>query len=85
MLVIEKAKALALKLNNPQQVLECIPTAKELTIKGNTFVAVPHKPDEVRVLRNLGIKAPAPILHTMVSPVSSPPSITRSRPVPSLP
>jgi len=62
-LVIEQAKALALKLNNPQRVLECIPTAKLIQYNGHTFTAVRHGPDEVRVLRNLGIKAPAPILH----------------------
>ena len=63
MLVIEDAKAIALKLNNPERVLECIPSAKQVTFRGQTFTAVPHKSDEVRVLRNLGIKAPAPILH----------------------
>ena len=63
MLVLEQAKAIALKLNNPARVLECIPTAQQVTVNGSTFTAVPHKPDEVRVLRNLGIKAPAPILH----------------------
>ena len=63
MLVIEQAKAIALKLNNPQRVMECIPTAKKLNHNGNDLTIVPHKPDEVRVLRNLGIKAPAPIMH----------------------
>ncbi len=43
--------------------LECIPTAVEITTEEHTFTAVPHRPNEVRVLRNLGIKAPAPILH----------------------
>jgi len=63
MLVFEQTKTIALKLNNPARVLECIPTAQQVTVNGSTFTAVPHKPDEVRVLRNLGIKAPAPILH----------------------
>lgn len=63
MLVIEKAKALALNLSNPERILECIPTAKPLDFKGRKLVVVPHRPDEVRVLRNLGIRAPAPILH----------------------
>ena len=63
MLVLEQAKAIALKLDNPARVLECIPTSEQVTVNGSTFVAVPHKPDEVRVLRNLGIKAPAPIMH----------------------
>lgn len=63
MLVVEEAKAIALKLNNPQRVTECIPTAHRVTLHGHDLVVVPHNPDEVRVLRNLGIKAPAPILH----------------------
>jgi SNF2 family DNA or RNA helicase len=63
MLVVEKAKALALKLNNPERVLATIPTAKRLVTKGGDFVVTPHNLDEVRVLRNLGIQAPSPILH----------------------
>ena len=62
MLVVEEAKAIALKLNNPQRVLECIPTA-HIMPKYDNLVVLPHKPEEVRVLRNLGIKAPAPIMH----------------------
>jgi SNF2 family DNA or RNA helicase len=63
MLVVEKAKALALKLNNPAPVLESIPTAREITVRGNNIVVVPHRVDEVKVLRNLGFDAPSPILH----------------------
>jgi SNF2 family DNA or RNA helicase len=63
MLVVEKAKALALKLNNPNRVLDSIPTAKTYEIKGVPLVITPHRLDEVKVLRNLGIKAPSPILH----------------------
>jgi SNF2 family DNA or RNA helicase len=60
MLVVERAKALALKLDYPARVLETIPTAKML--RPNIIVA-PHRLDEVRVLRNMGIDAPSPILH----------------------
>lgn len=63
MLVVEKAKALALKLNNPNRVLDSIPTAKPMEVSGTQIVVTPHRLDEVRVLRNLGIKAPSPILH----------------------
>lgn len=63
MLVVEKAKALALKLNNPNRVLESIPTAKPYHIHGIPIVVTPHRLDEVKVLNNLGIKAPSPILH----------------------
>ena len=63
MLVVEKAKALALKLNNPAKVLASIPTAREMTVRGKQIVVTPHRLDEVKVLRNLGINAPSPILH----------------------
>lgn len=63
MLVVEQAKALALKLNNPARVLETIPTARRFHAAGDNVVVAPHRLDEVRVLRNLGIDAPSPILH----------------------
>lgn len=63
MLVIEQSKALALKLSRPQVVLESIRTAKILNTSGGELVVLPHKLDEVRVLNNLGIAAPSPILH----------------------
>ena len=61
MLVIQQAKTLALKLNDPSRVTETIPTAKTLSVRGQNVVAVPHKLDEVRVLNALGIEAPSPI------------------------
>jgi SNF2 family DNA or RNA helicase len=63
MLVVEQAKALALKLNNPARVLETIPTARTFHAAGPNVVVAPHRVDEVRILRNLGIDAPSPILH----------------------
>lgn len=63
MLVIDQAKALLLKLKDPNRVLSVIPTARKITVGNDDLVAVPHKHDEVKVLRNMGIKAPAPILH----------------------
>ena len=63
MLVVEKARALALKLNNPNKILDSIPTAKHMEVRGVPIVVAPHRLDEVKVLRNLGIKAPSPILH----------------------
>lgn len=61
MLVVEKAKALAMKLEYPARVLETIPTARLL--RQPNIIVAPHRLDEVRVLRNLGIDAPSPILH----------------------
>jgi SNF2 family DNA or RNA helicase len=63
MLVVEKAKALALKLNNPNRVLDAIATARPFDVRGTQIVVTPHRLDEVKVLNNLGIKAPSPILH----------------------
>ena len=61
MLVHAKSKSLVLNLKSPGRVTEVIPTAKTLQYKGKTLVAVPHRLDEVRVLRNLDIDAPGPI------------------------
>lgn len=63
MLVVEKAKAIALKLNNPNRVLDSILTARTYEVRGVPLVITPHRLDEVRVLNNLGIKAPSPILY----------------------
>lgn len=61
MLVHAKSKSLVLNLKTPGRVTEVVPTAKTFDYKGKTLVAVPHRLDEVRVLRNLGIDAPGPI------------------------
>ena len=63
MLVHKKKRVLVLKPRNPEHITTTIPTAKTFEYKGATMVAVPHKLDEVRVLRNMGIKAPSPILY----------------------
>lgn len=61
MLVSKKHKALILKLRDPKRVTTIIPTAREITADGVQYVAVPHKIEEVRVLRNIGFDAPSPI------------------------
>lgn len=61
MLVIPERKALVVKTRHPNRLLATIPTAKALVHNGNTLVAVPHRRDEVHVLRNMGFKAPAPM------------------------
>lgn len=65
MLVIEQSKVLALALDHPNRVTDTIPVAKVLrtAASGRAAVAVPHTLDAVRVLRNIGIDAPSPILH----------------------
>lgn len=59
MLIAKEKKAVVLKVRNPQRVTAVIPTAKQINAH---VVAVPHKPDETRVLRNLGFDVPDPML-----------------------
>lgn len=61
MLVHRESKNLILNLRDPARVTDVIPTAKLLKHGGANIVVVPHQEDEVRVLRNLGLDAPAPI------------------------
>lgn len=62
MQVIESKRALLFKLREPSRVTTVIPTSKIVYSKtGVPAVAVPHRPDEVRVLRNLGFTVPPPM------------------------
>jgi SNF2 family DNA or RNA helicase len=63
MIVSEAKRAIVLNLRNPERVTHVIPSAKVIEFRGQPLVAVPHRLDEVRVLRNLGFLAPSPILH----------------------
>lgn len=58
MLIHKGKKAVVLKLRNPERVTTVIPTA--ILVKPH-LVAVPHRPDETRVLRNLGFEVPDPM------------------------
>ena len=61
MLVVKKHQKLLLNVRDPDRITTVIPTAQVIEVRGKTLVAVPHKEDEVRVLRNLGFDPPAPI------------------------
>ena len=61
MLIVKQHQKLLLNLNDPDRVTTVIPTSRAVEVRGKTLVAVPHREDEVRVLRNLGIDAPAPM------------------------
>ena len=61
MLIRKDKKALIFKLRNPSRVTTVIPTAKLVAHEGDTLVAVPHRPEEVKVLRNLGFNPPDPM------------------------
>lgn len=60
MLIVPEKKAVVFKLKEPSKITAVIPTAKLLS---PNVVAVPHKLDETRVLRNLGFNVPSPIQH----------------------
>lgn len=59
MLVVKQHKKLLLNLNDPDRVTTVSPTARAVNVKGHQPVAVTHRMDEVRLLRNLGFDAPA--------------------------
>jgi len=63
MIIIEDKRKVALKLKNPERVMQVVPTAKYIDFEDQRFVVVPHKMDETRVLRNIGISVPSPILY----------------------
>lgn len=61
MLVVKQKKAVVLKLRDPNRITTVIPTAKTFEYNGQTLVAVPHRVEETKVLRNMGFEAPAPV------------------------
>lgn len=56
-------KALVMAVNNPQPLLEALPNAKHVKHKGHDLVLVRHDLDSTKVLRNMGLMAPTPLLH----------------------
>jgi len=63
MLIHKPTRKIVLNLSDPERVTTVIPTAKPFLFRGKTLVAVPHRQDETKVLRNLGFDVPAPIEH----------------------
>ena len=61
MLIIKNKKAVVIKSRNPERILNIIPTARRFPFKGQDLVAVPHKIEESKVLRNMGYDVPSPI------------------------
>lgn len=62
-LVSPKQKALVLNPAEPGMLCNLLPMAKAFPFRGQTLYAVPHDIDVVRLLRNVGVRAPSPILH----------------------
>jgi len=63
MLVEPKTKSLVLKLKDPSRVRAVVPAARELSLRGMNLTAVPHTLPNIMSLREIGIRAPSPILH----------------------
>ena len=61
MIVHKPSGKLILNLREPGRVTTVIPTSSAMQFKGENLVVVPHREDEVRVLRNLGFDPPSPI------------------------
>ena len=61
MIVVLHKKVILLNLPNPDRVMTVIPTARAFIYRGHQLVAVPHKIEESRVLKNLGYDTPSPI------------------------
>lgn len=61
-IVSAKQKALVLNPANPEMLTTLLPMAKPFPYRGHTLYAVPHDVDVVRLLRNVGVEAPSPIM-----------------------
>jgi len=61
MIVVEQAKALALKPKFPNKILETIPQSKPLTYNNHKLVVTPHTIESVQILKKVGLNAPSPI------------------------
>jgi SNF2 family DNA or RNA helicase len=70
MLIHKEKNALLLRLKDPNRVLTIIPKSRRVLHEGKEYVAVRHGSDEVRVLNNLGILAPPPILSQYSWPIN---------------
>lgn len=62
MKLLPEKNAVLIAPKNPKRLAKLIPTAKLVTVDGRLVVAVPHRLDETRVLNNLGVKVPSPML-----------------------
>lgn len=61
-LISAKNKALVLNPADPEMLCNLLPMAKAFPYHGHTLYAVPHDVDVVRLLRNVGVQVPSPIM-----------------------
>lgn len=71
--IVSKAqRAIVLNPANPAMLRNLLPMAKPVPFRGQTLYAVPHDVDVVRLLRNVGVSAPSPILYQYGWPCAFP-------------
>lgn len=61
--IAERAPVVVLNPAEPAALQTIIPQARPVNVRGHALWAVPHTVDVTRVLRNLGLPVPSPILH----------------------
>lgn len=61
MIVYKPKQAILLKPRDPNKYTTIFPKAKVIDVGDSKLVAIPHRPDETLVLRNMGINAPSPM------------------------
>lgn len=63
MYINEARRSVILRAREPVHITTLIPHASTFIHKGHQLLEVPHRTEEARLLRNLGLKVPAPFLH----------------------
>jgi SNF2 family DNA or RNA helicase len=61
-LLLDK-NAVLINTKQRRKLLKTVPTAKPVVVDGRQLVAVPYRLEEVKVLNNLGLQVPSPIVH----------------------
>src|SRR5579872_971412 len=62
MLVHEQSRSLLLRVQDPYVIKAVLPKWRDIDFEGHNL-AVPHRVDEIKILRNMGVNAPSPILY----------------------
>lgn len=72
LIVSAQQKALVLNPAKPEMLTNLLPMARPFNYRGHTLYAVPHDVDVVRLLRNVGVMAPSPIMYQYGWPCAFP-------------
>jgi len=63
MIVVPSKRAVVLNVDNTAAIKQVVPTAIPVWREGRELLVIPHRLDETKVLRNLGIRVPSPIVY----------------------